>query len=248
VVVLFGPFEDHGFENALGTPDSEMVHLLVFSHLKKIISMDLFLSIHLKSKTTVHFLRTKEVEQEQQTLMKEACLSVFVHQEEMFSHVFHDPVACYMECFNNQNLQLMMSCKLRNKDDGQSTSVLNMDCLPPGVSFQSTLSYDSKDYYFQQSQQIFQPLGGNQQVKSHENKNAVEGVKHDYCFVHVLEDPFAVLLEAVNSPNVFNFLRFEFIDKFLNELSVNRLWSKHVQRKQTVDKMLAWLHWHYDFI
>jgi hypothetical protein len=66
----------------------------------------------------------------------------------------------------------------------------------------------------------------------------VEGVKHDCCFVHVLEDPFAVLLEVVNSPNVFNFLRFEFIGKFLNELSVNRLWRKHVQRKQKWIKCL----------
>jgi hypothetical protein len=82
----------------------------------------------------------------------------------------------------------------------------------------------------------------------HEKKNAVERVKHDCCFVHVLEDPFEFLLEVVNNPNVFNFLRFEFIGKFLNELSVNRLWSKHVQRKHTVDKILAWLHWHYDFI
>jgi hypothetical protein len=42
------------------------------------------------------------------------------------------------------------------------------------------------------------------------------------CFVHVLEDPFAVLLEAVNNPNVFNFLRFGFMDEFLNELSIKR--------------------------
>jgi hypothetical protein len=70
----------------------------------------------------------------------------------------------------------------------------------------------------------------------------VEGVKHGCCFVHVLEDPFAVLLEVTNNHNVFYFLRFEFIDKFLNDLSVNKLWSKHVQRNQKVDKVLAWLH------
>jgi hypothetical protein len=46
--------------------------------------------------------------------------------------------------------------------------------------------------------------------------------------MHVFEDPFSSLLEAVNSPNVFNFLRFEFVDKFLNELLVNRIWSKNV--------------------
>jgi hypothetical protein len=75
----------------------------------------------------------------------------------------------------------------------------------------------------------------------------VEGVKHSYCFVHVLEDPFAFLLEAVNNPNVFNVLRFEFIDNFLNGLSVNWFWSKHVQRNKKVDKVLSWLHWHFDF-
>jgi hypothetical protein len=75
----------------------------------------------------------------------------------------------------------------------------------------------------------------------------VEGVKHDCCFVCVLEDPLAFLLEAVNSPNIFYFLRFEFISKFLNELSVNRFCSKCVQRKQTVDEIIAWFHCHYDF-
>jgi hypothetical protein len=75
----------------------------------------------------------------------------------------------------------------------------------------------------------------------------VEGVKHDDCFVHILEDPFAIVLEEINSPNVFNFLRFRFMDEFLNELSISRIWSKLVQSKQTVDKMLTLLHWHFDF-
>lgn len=117
-----------------------------------------------------------------------------------------------------------------------------MDFLPPGVSFHTTPSFDSEDCYFNNSQQIFQPLCGNQQVELHENKVAVEGVKHDCFFMHVFEDQFEVLLEAVNNPNFFNFLRFEFVDNFFNELSVNRLWSKHVQRKKTMDKELAWLH------
>jgi hypothetical protein len=79
------------------------------------------------------------------------------------------------------------------------------------------------------------------------SNNIVEGVKHDCCFMYVLEDPFAVLLEEANNPNVFNFLRFEFVDKFLNGLSVNMLWSRHVQRKKKMDKFLAWFHWHFDF-
>jgi hypothetical protein len=180
--------------------------------------------------------------------VKEACPYVLVHQEEMFSHVFHDPVTCYMESFNNQNLHLMMGCKLRDEDDGQPTLALNMDIFLPGGLFQSTLYFSSEDFYFQQSQLIFQLLGKNQLVKPHENKDVVGGAQHDYCFMDVLGDPFAVLLDTINSPNVFKLLIFEFIDRFLNELSANRFWTKHVQRNQTVDKMLAWLHRHYDFI
>jgi hypothetical protein len=172
---------------------------------------------------------------------------VISEEDQQPSHTFNDPVVDYMEGYFSSDLQPVINYQLGNKYDGQSTSVLDMDCLPPGVSFQPALSSDSEDCYFQQSQQIFQPLCGNQQVELHENKDAVEGVKHDCCFMYVFEDPFAVLLEAINSPNVFNFLRFEFIDKFLNDLSVNRLWSKHVQRKKIVDKVLAWLHWHFDF-
>jgi len=75
----------------------------------------------------------------------------------------------------------------------------------------------------------------------------VEEVKHGCCFVHILKDPFVVLVEVTNSPNLFNFLRFECIDRLLNELSINNIWSEHLQRKRTMDKMIAWLHWHYDF-
>ena len=50
--------------------------------------MNVFVDIHGKLDKPIasisfeNVLRTKEIEQEQQTLMKEACLSVFVHQEE----------------------------------------------------------------------------------------------------------------------------------------------------------------------
>jgi hypothetical protein len=57
--------------------------------------------------------------------------------------MLHDPVACYMESLNNKNLQLMMGCKIRDEDDGQSTLVLDMDFFPLGVSFQTTFSSDS---------------------------------------------------------------------------------------------------------
>jgi hypothetical protein len=148
---------------------------------------------------------------------------VISKEDQQSSHTFNDPVFYYMEGYFNSDLQSVIDYHLGNKYDGQSTSMLDMDFLPLGVSFLPTLSYYSEYYYFQQSQHIFKPFCGNQQVKLQENKNAVEGVKHDCCFMHVLEDPFVVLLEAEKSLNVFNFLRFEFIDKFWNDLLVNRL-------------------------
>jgi hypothetical protein len=172
---------------------------------------------------------------------------VISEEDQHPSHTFNDPIVDYMEGYFSLDLQLVINYQLGNKDDGQSTSMLDMDFLPPGVSFQLALSSDSEDFYFQHSQQIFHPLCGNQQVELHENKDVVEGVKHCCCFMHVFDDPFAVLLEAINNPNVFDFLRFEFVDKILNELSKNRLWSKHVQRNKTVDKVIAWLHWNFDF-
>jgi len=71
------------------------------------------------------------------------------------------------------------------------------------------------------------------------------GVKLDSCFVHILEDPFAVLLEELSSPSVLDFLRLEIMNGILNELS-KKLWYKQVQREQTADKLLSWPHWHYD--
>jgi hypothetical protein len=106
--------------------------------------------------------------------------------------------------------------------------------------------YDSGNPYYQTSQQLCQ-FFRSQRVESPKNKNTMGGVKHDDCFTHILEDPFAILLEEMNNTNVFNFLRFGFMDVMLNELAVRWIWSKLVQSRQTVDKMLAWLHWHFDF-
>jgi hypothetical protein len=63
----------------------------------------------------------------------------------------------------------------------------------------------------------------------------VEGVKHDFFFMHVMEGPLAILLGAANSLNVFDVLGFEFIDKFLNHLSVNRIWGNmYKERKKWI--------------
>jgi hypothetical protein len=65
--------------------------------------MNVFVDMHgrvdkpIASISFENVLRTEEIEQEQQTLMKEACLSVFVHQEEMIFHGFQDPVAILLQ-------------------------------------------------------------------------------------------------------------------------------------------------------
>jgi hypothetical protein len=106
------------------------------------------------------------------------------------------------------------------------------------------LLYDSGNFCYRTSQQLCQ-FFRSRQVESPKKKNAVEEVTHDDCFTHILKDPFTILLKETNSLNVFNFLKI--MDEFLNEISVSRIWSKFVQDKQTKDKMLTWLHWHFDF-
>jgi hypothetical protein len=153
-VVLFDSFENHGFENAsMGTLDSEIVHVVSFSHLQEdyeheLISinsfesqndspqanfqkfnetkselfdeednghnmavtfeyvqecMNDFVEMHGKVGKPIvaisfeNVLKNEEIEQEQQTLMKEACLSIFADQEEMTFHGFQDPVAILLQ-------------------------------------------------------------------------------------------------------------------------------------------------------
>jgi hypothetical protein len=53
--------------------------------------------------------------------------------------------------------------------------------------------------------------------------------------VHILEDPFEVLLEEVSSPSVLDFLRLEIMNGILNELS-KKLWtSKSKESKQRIN-------------
>ena len=61
--------------------------------------MNIFVDVHgrvykpIYAISSDNVLRTEEIEQEQKKLMKEACLSFFVHQEEMIFHGFQDLVA-----------------------------------------------------------------------------------------------------------------------------------------------------------
>jgi hypothetical protein len=76
----------------------------------------------------------------------------------------------------------------------------------------------------------------------------VEEVRNSLGLVHALEDPFAILLETIKSPNVVEILKIKFIYNFPKDLLVSIFWNKHVQRNLVLDKMLTHLHWHCDFI
>ena len=80
---------------------------------------------------------------------------VISEEDQQPSHNFNDPFVDYMESCFSSYLQPVLNCQLGNKDDSKSTSLLDMDFFPPRVSFQPTLSSESEDCYFQQSQQIF---------------------------------------------------------------------------------------------
>jgi hypothetical protein len=160
------------------------------------------------------------------------------------SRMFDDPVVDYMEGFNSQNLQPMISCKDGSKDDHELVSKPTISLLPT-------------DVLLQQSYAVLHPSYDNHQLDLHEGKNAVGGVTHqsdnlEQCLdisLHCLEDPFAVLLEFVSGPKFSDFSDFsnvEFVCKFLNGFLVSRSFilplRKHMQIFQPVDKVLAWLH------
>jgi hypothetical protein len=52
---------------------------------------------HIVAISFENVLRTEEIEKKQQTLMKEAWISIFSHQEEMIFHGFQDPVAILLQ-------------------------------------------------------------------------------------------------------------------------------------------------------
>ena len=67
------------------------------------------------------------------TILRE---QIFISEgDQQPSHTFKDLVVDYMESYFSSDLQPMINYQLGNKYDGKSTSVLDMDCLPLGVSF-----------------------------------------------------------------------------------------------------------------
>jgi hypothetical protein len=84
-------------------------------------------------------LRTEGVEPEQKTLVRGTCFYVLTFKKEMCPHVFHDPMAYYLEDLCNQNLQSVVGDEFKNERDEKSMVVLDMDFLIQEVSFQSEI-------------------------------------------------------------------------------------------------------------
>jgi hypothetical protein len=78
------------------------------------------------------------IEEEECDLMKSHIdsLEQIDNKFHKYSHVFDDPVACYMESFNSQNFQLMINCKFENKIDDQMVSKITMYFVPTRVLLQ----------------------------------------------------------------------------------------------------------------
>jgi hypothetical protein len=58
--------------------------------------------------------------------------------------------------------------------------------------------------------------------------------------------PFATFLEIMNGPKFLNLVNIEFDEFQLREFSLSIL-IKDTKGIQPVDKVLAWLHWHFCF-
>ena len=88
--------------------------------------------------------KIEEMKQEKKILVKEACFSVLPPEKETFFHVFHDPMAHYVEFFY---LQRIVGYRLKNKRSNELVSVLNMGHFTPDNVLQPWLSYVSGNYY-----------------------------------------------------------------------------------------------------
>jgi len=103
----------------------------------------------------------------------------------------------------------------------------------------------------QQFHENFHPFHDNQQLDFHERKREVGRLIQSEISLHSYDDPFVVCLEIVSRPEFADFVKFEFVCKFLFELPLSGVFfsppNKHIQGGKLVDKMLAWLHWVFDF-
>jgi hypothetical protein len=130
--------------------------------------------------------------------------------------VSDDPVACYMESFNSQNLQLMISCKYENKIDDQMVSESAMSFVPLMVLLQH-FYVDFKSFHDSSKSYLYERKNADERVDSkhinhlEQSHNLLEDLNIN---LNSYKDPFAPCLQVVNSPKVLDFVSIEFVCKF----------------------------------
>lgn len=121
-----------------------------------------------------------------------------------------------------------------------------------------TMSLFPTSVLVQHSYENFHLPYDNQQIDMHGRKNAVGGISHQSdsllqkdSSLHSFEHSFATFLELVRMTKLSYFVNNEFVFKLLFEWPLSRYFililNKEIQGIQLVDKMLAWLHWAFDF-
>jgi len=132
------------------------------------------------------------------------------------SHVSDDPVACYMESFNSQNLQLMISCKYENKIDDQMVSESAMYFVPLMVLLQH-FYVDFQSFHDSSKSYLYERKNADERVDSQhinhleQSHNFLEDLNINF---NSYKDPFAACLQVVNNPKVLDFVSIEFVCKF----------------------------------
>ena len=123
-----------------------------------------------------------------------------------------------------------------------------------GLVSESTMSFMSTKVLLEKSYANSHPFYDNYQLSFYENKRAVGGMIQSHISSHIFEDPFAVFLESVNNLKLSYFSFFvniEFDYKFLFELSLSKycilFMNKDMKENKTMDKVLLWLHWIFEF-
>jgi hypothetical protein len=88
-----------------------------------------------------------ETPSSEKTLVEEACFYVLTPEKETFFHMIHYPKTHYMEKVYSQNLPTRV-------DYNKSMSISNMSLFTPDDVLHPWLPYNSRNSYYQISQQI----------------------------------------------------------------------------------------------
>jgi hypothetical protein len=206
--------------------------------------------------SNIQFENAVESVEHEKFIQDHAVSSEPIHNRlQKISFICNDPVGNYMDDLCVPNSHPLDGCQFEDRIDKvliwQSTL----------LHFKSTVS----SYSSQRLQEVLQPYHDSFRLKLQESTDVGKVLKSGYenhleqrsnvldgleINMYSYEDPFAAFLRSAGGLMLFNFIKIQSVCKFLLELSSSRvsifLMSKHLQRIQSADKMLTWLHWIFD--